>query len=118
MEAKIVELHLRYHTRDEIKAVLSTNKTTVSRSMRQFHETSLIANALRIGRLSKRTRELAGLVDARMIQDPSLSGKSLGPSPEKAAGWSGERCHATVFHSHALSVQIIGSGDLHPAEVK
>jgi hypothetical protein len=84
--AKFVELHFRHCTQNETAAVLHTCKTRVSRSIQQFQETGLIANALRIGRPSKPTGEFVGLVDARTIQDPSLSGESLEPSPEKAAG--------------------------------
>jgi transposase len=77
MQARVIELHLRHHTQDEIAAALRSSKTRVSRLIRHFHETGLIPNALRGGRPSKITGELASYVEARIIQTPSISGESL-----------------------------------------
>jgi hypothetical protein len=45
LEAKIIELHLRHYTHDEIIAVLETGKPRLSRCIRQFHQTALIPDA-------------------------------------------------------------------------
>jgi transposase len=77
VEARVIDLHLRHHTQDEIDAALHTSKTRVSRSVRHLHEIALIPNALRVGRPSKVTGELASYIEARTIQTPSTSGESL-----------------------------------------
>jgi hypothetical protein len=42
-----------------------------------FRQTALIPDALRIGRPSKRSNDLAAFIEARTLQNPSLSGPNL-----------------------------------------
>jgi hypothetical protein len=77
VEARVIELHLRHHTQDEIAAALRPSKTPVSRSIPHFYEIGLIKNALRGGRPSQIRGELASYLEARIIQTPSISGESL-----------------------------------------
>jgi transposase len=77
VDTNIVELYHPRYTHDEITATLHTSKTRVSRSIRHFHETGLIPDALCVGRPSKVTSELASYIEARTIQEQSISGESL-----------------------------------------
>jgi hypothetical protein len=43
----------------------------------QFHQTTLIPKALKIGRPSKRSNDLTAFIEARTLQDLSLSGPNL-----------------------------------------
>jgi hypothetical protein len=75
LEAKITELHLLHYTQDEIVAALKTGKPWFSRYIRQFHQTALIPDALRIGRPSKRSNDLATFLEAgtrRRLPIPQL----------------------------------------------
>jgi hypothetical protein len=77
LEAKIVELYRRRSKQNEITAGLHTNRSCISRSVRHFHETGLIPDALRIGHPSKVTSELTRYIEGRTIQEPLISGKSI-----------------------------------------
>jgi transposase len=94
LEAKVIELHLRHQTQDEIASVLRTSKSRVSRSVREFHETGLIPTAFRIGRPSKATGILVGYIKTRTIQDPSISGASL--SAEISAQFRGSLSRTAI----------------------
>jgi transposase len=76
-ETKIIKLHPRLYTQDEITITLHTNKTRVSQSIRHFRETDHIPDALRGGRPSRVTGELASDIEPRTIQGPSVSGEAL-----------------------------------------
>jgi transposase len=76
-EANIIELHLRHLTQDEIATTLRVGHTRVARAIREFRCSGTIPNCLRIGRPRKMTSDLAAFVEARTIQQPTLSARGL-----------------------------------------
>jgi hypothetical protein len=69
-EAKIIELHLRHCTQDEIVMILKTGHTRVSRTIRKFKTSGIIPDTMQIGRLQKATSELAAFIEVRTIHWP------------------------------------------------
>jgi transposase len=74
VEARIIDLHLRQHSQNEIVTALHLSKMRVSRAFKHFPETGQVPNALRVGRPSKVTSELASDIEGRTLQEPAISG--------------------------------------------
>jgi transposase len=66
IEAEIVKMHLAHLTFDEITGQFGVGRSRISRTIRAFHQSGTIPEALRIGRPQKRRRELVGLIEERI----------------------------------------------------
>jgi hypothetical protein len=66
VEAKIIELHFRRYKQDEITAMLHTSKTRGSRSIRHFHETRIVPDALRLRHQNRVMSTLMSHIETRL----------------------------------------------------
>jgi hypothetical protein len=71
VEASTIELHLRHCTQAQIVAALRTGKPRI------FHQSGVIPELLGIGRPSKRLSDETAFVEARTLQNPSLSSVNM-----------------------------------------
>jgi hypothetical protein len=88
---------LRHQKQDGMVSVLHARKTRMSRSIRQFHETLDIPNALRVGRPSRVRTPVALYIEARTIQSPSKCGESLSGEISEQLGISLSRTDLDVI---------------------
>jgi hypothetical protein len=62
VEAQVIELHLRHYTQDQIIATLRTGKPRISRCIREFHQSGVVPESLRLERPNKRSSDLMTFV--------------------------------------------------------
>jgi transposase len=77
IEAEIIKMDLAHCTFDEIARQLSVGRTRIVRIIREFHQSGIIPEALRIGRPRKSQSELVGFIEARILREASISALTL-----------------------------------------
>jgi transposase len=85
-EAETVKMHLAHLTYDDIIFQLGVRRSRVSRTLRAFHQSGIILEALRIGRPQKRRSELVDLIEARTLRELSISAMDLSREIEETFG--------------------------------
>jgi transposase len=76
-------MHLVHCTFDEIASQLSVGRTRIARTIREFHQSGILPEALRIGLPQKSQSELVGFMEARTLREASTSALLLGREIEE-----------------------------------
>jgi transposase len=83
IEAEIIKMHLAHFTFDEIASQLSVGRTRIARTIREFHQSGIVPEALRIGRPRKSQNELVGFIKFRTLREASISTLTLSQEIEE-----------------------------------
>jgi hypothetical protein len=76
VEAKIIELHptVTHKMKSQLRFI---SASPAYHAHPTFHETGFVPDTWRVGHPSKVTSELVSYIEARTIQEPSVSGESM-----------------------------------------
>jgi transposase len=77
IEAKIIKMHLTHCTFNEMVSHLSVGRTRIARTIREFHQSGIVPEALRIGRPRKSQSELVRFIEAWTLREASISTLTL-----------------------------------------
>jgi transposase len=97
IEAEIVKMHLAHLTSEEITVQLGIGPSRISRTIRAFHQSRIILEALRIGRPQKRRSELVDLIEARTLGGRSISAVDLSREIKETHGVTVSRTTANTI---------------------
>jgi transposase len=83
IESNTITLHLANVPSTKIAGRLHGAQTRISWTIRQFHQSSIVPDALRIGRSRKMQSDLVAFIEVRRLCKPSISGVELNQEIEK-----------------------------------
>jgi transposase len=72
IEAEIIKMHLAHCSFDEVASQLSVGRIRIARTIREFHQSGIVPEALRIGRPRKSQSELVGFMEIRTFREASI----------------------------------------------
>jgi transposase len=86
IEAEIIKMHLARCTFDAIASQFSVGPARIARTIREFHQSGIVPEALRIGRPRKSQSELVGFRETPTLLEASISALTLSREIEEHFG--------------------------------